>query len=150
LVFVSGALTQEVDRVAEQVRAVWRNIPCCVVPAAGILSERGEVEGASAAAGILWRGGRVTPFVLGDGEASLRDVLAGAVGGKPATVVLSPRSDFAADMLEGLGAPLSPGVCVFGAGTVGGAAVGLNAAGEPLRGRVAGIAIHGLAPPLVE
>src|SRR5438067_13313013 len=65
IVFVSGALTQELDRVAEQVRAVWRNVPVCIVPGAGVITERGEVEGASAACGILWAGGKVSPFAAG-------------------------------------------------------------------------------------
>lgn len=150
LLFISGALTQEVARVAEQVRTVWRNVPACVVPGAGVITERGEVEGATAAAGILWRGGRVTPFVVGDAPgASLKDTLAGATAGRPTTVVLFPRSDFAGDMLEGIGAA-APNVCLFGAGTVGGSAIAVTAAGELLRGRAAGLALHGMAAPLVE
>src|SRR5512140_3798475 len=66
VVFVSGALTQEIGQVAEQVRAAWRNVPACVVPGAGVISERCEVEGASAAAGLLWSGGRAAPFAIGD------------------------------------------------------------------------------------
>jgi small ligand-binding sensory domain FIST len=45
---------------------------------------------------------------------------------------------------------VTAGGCVFGAGTVGGAAVALTPAGEALRGTAAGLALHGLAPPLVE
>jgi small ligand-binding sensory domain FIST len=152
LLFVSGALTQEIDRIAEQVRTAWRGVPACVVPAAGIITERGEVEGASAAGGLLWSGGRATPFAIGEaaGTGALHEALAGAVGGRAATVVLFARADFAPDMLEGLGAASGPTVRVFGAGTVGGAAVALNAAGQALHGRAAGLALHGLAPPLVE
>ncbi|MFT3769461.1 MAG: FIST C-terminal domain-containing protein [Minicystis sp.] len=151
LVFVSGALTQEVGRVAEQVRAAWRNIPVCVVPGAGVLSERGEIEAASAVSGLLWSGGRASPFAIGEAASTgaLRDALAGATGGRAATVVLFPRSDFASDMLEGVSAA-APGACLFGAGTVGGSAVTVTAAGEILRGRAAGLAIHGLAAPLIE
>jgi small ligand-binding sensory domain FIST len=151
LVFVSGGLTQQVEQVAEVVRAQWRNVPACVVPAAGVISERGEIESASAAAGVLWRGGRTTPFAIGESASAsaLREALASAVSGRAATVVLFPRSDFASDMLEGVGSA-APGVCVFGAGTVGGAAIAISASGELLRGRAAGIAIHGLAAPLVE
>lgn len=151
LVFVSGALTQEVPRVAEQVRAVWRNVPVCVVPAAGVISERGEIEAASAASGILWSGGRVSPFSIGEAASTgaLKEALSGAAGGKPSTVLLFPRSDFATDMLEGISAA-APAVSIFGAGTVGGSAVTITAAGELLRGRASGLAIHGLAAPIVE
>jgi small ligand-binding sensory domain FIST len=158
LVFVSGAMTQELDRIADQVRAVWRNVPVVIIPGAGVLTERGEIEGASAAAGLLWSGGRATPFVLGgEGgreagphapQAAASDSLPAALRGAT-TVLLFPRSDFGTEMLDGVGAG-APGACIFGAGTVGGAAVALTAAGEPLRGRAVGMAIHGLAAPLVE
>jgi small ligand-binding sensory domain FIST len=185
LVFVSGAMTQEIDRIAEQVRAAWRNVPVCIVPGAGVITERGEIEGASAACGILWSGGRASPFALGDTASpqALREALGGPHSPHPpgapgfrsmlealppedpqkapeafvqtlfrkgaATVLLFPRSDFASEMLEGIAAT-APGICIFGAGTVGGSAVALTAAGEILRGRAAGMAIHGLSAPLVE
>jgi small ligand-binding sensory domain FIST len=151
LVFVSGALTQEVARVAEQVRSTWRNVPVTIVPAAGVISERGEIEGASAASGVLWSGGRATPFAIGEAASTgaLREALAGAAGGRPSTVLLFPRSDFAADMLEGINTA-APGVCLFGAGSVGGSAVTVTASGELLRGRATGLALHGLAAPLIE
>lgn len=153
IVFVSGALTQELPRVAEQVRASWRNVPVCVVPAGGVLTERGEVEGASAVAGILWSGGRATPIAVGEAASSdaLREALAGVAGGRATTVVLFPRSDFAPDLIEGVGSgPQIPRVCVFGAGTVGGSALALTGSGEAQRGRAVGLALHGLAPPLIE
>jgi small ligand-binding sensory domain FIST len=120
------------------------------VPGAGVLTERGEIEGASAASGILWSGGRATTFALGEGAASgaLREA-SGAPSGRAGTVLLFPRSDFAADMLESVSAAV-PGGCLFGAGTVGGSAIALSPAGEPLRGRAAGMVLHGLAAPLVE
>ena len=147
LVFVSGALTQDLGRVAEQVRVSWRNVPVCIVPAAGTITERGEIEGASSAAGLLWSGGRATPFALGDGAPG--DAFREATLGRPSTAVLFPRSDFAADMLQAVGAA-APNVCLFGAGTVGGAAIALTASGELVRGRAVGLAVHGLAPPIVE
>src|SRR5262249_42226661 len=42
LVFVSGAMTTDLDRVADQIRAAWRNVPVAIVPGAGVLTERGE------------------------------------------------------------------------------------------------------------
>jgi small ligand-binding sensory domain FIST len=158
LVFVSGAMTQELDRVADQVRAAWRNVPVCIVPGAGVLTERGEIEGASAASGLLWGGGRATPLSISESASSgaLREALAAAVGRRSATAMLFPRSDLAGDMLEGITGPGPASVeptplgCIFGAGTVGGPALALTAAGEPLRGRVAGMVLHGLASPLVE
>ncbi len=154
ILFVSGAMTQELDRIAEQVRATWRNVPVAIVPGAGVLTERGEIEGASAAAGLLWSGGRVSPFALGSSPTASEEEAAevpfpeGALRGAT-TVMLFPRSDAGADVLEGVSAA-APGACIFGGGTVGAPAVVLTASGERLRGRAAGLAIHGLAAPLVE
>lgn len=153
LVFVSGALTQELGRVADHVHATWRHLPVCIVPGAGVLTERGEVEGASAAAGLLWSGGRTEPLLVSEGGdgAALRDALAGASKGRATTVMLFARSDYATDLLGGISAEqVAPNLCLFGAGTVGAAAITVTASGELLRGRAAGLAIQGLAPPIVD
>ena len=39
-----------------------------IVPGAGVLSERAELEGVAAVSGILWSGGQATPFALGSAE----------------------------------------------------------------------------------
>src|SRR4051794_38391694 len=67
LVFVSGAPTQELGTIADQVRTAWKGVPTCIVPAAGVLTERGEVEGAPALGGLLWSSGKVVPIVINDG-----------------------------------------------------------------------------------
>jgi small ligand-binding sensory domain FIST len=151
IVFVSGAPTQELGSIADQIRTAWKGVPVCIVPAAGVLTERGEVEGAPAVGGILWSGGKVVPFVVNDGAptTALRDAIVEATAGRSATVILFPRSDFSPDMLEGLGAAV-PGVRLFGAGTVGGPALTLTTAGEVKRGRAVGLVLLGSAPPLVE
>ena len=78
--------------------------------------------------------------------------MASATAGRPATTLLFPRSDFAGDMIEGItaGPALRHPPCIFGAGTVGGSAIVLTATGEALRGRAAGLVLHGLAAPLIE
>ncbi len=149
LVFVSGALTQDLERIAAEVRAVWRGVTTCIVPGAGVLTERGEVEGASAVSGLLWSGGKVAPLSLGENgsPAALREAIVTAAGGRAATVLLFPRSDFSPEMLQGTSAP---NVCLFGAGTVGAAAVVVTASGEIIQGRAAGLVIGNTAPPIVE
>jgi len=152
LVFVSGALTQGLDAIAEQVRAAWRNVPACIVPGAGVISERGEIEGASAISCILWSGGRAVPFSIGEAGSAgaVREALADVASARATTVLLFARSDFAPDMLTSTGAAGLAGTCIFGAGTVGGPAVALTAAGEKRSGRAAGLALQGLSAPLVE
>ena len=151
LVFVSGALAQELEGVAEQVKAAWRNVPVTVVPAAGVLTERGEIEGASAVSGILWSGGKPAPFVIAEGgpPSALREALGSIAGQKSATALVFAKSDLEPESLEGISA-VAPNLCVFGAGTVGGAALTLTATGEVLRGRASGLVLLGMAAPLVE
>ncbi|WP_438015616.1 FIST C-terminal domain-containing protein [Sorangium sp. So ce315] len=154
VVFVSGQLAQRASSVAELIRSTWRGVPACVVPAAGVLSERGEIEGDTGASGVLWSGGRVTPFAVPeraeDPGRLLREALARTVGSRAATAIVFARPGASAPgMLEGLGAG-APGACLFGAGTASGAAIGVTSQGELLEGAVAGLAITGLAPPLVD
>ncbi|WP_437731947.1 FIST C-terminal domain-containing protein [Sorangium sp. So ce1335] len=154
VVFVSGQLAQRASSVAELIRSTWRGVPACVVPAAGVLSERGELEGDTAASGVLWSGGRVTPFALPeraeDPGRLLREALARSAGGRSATAIVFARPGaLAPGVIEGLGAS-APGVCLFGAGTAAGSAVGVTPQGELLEGAVAGLAITGLAPPIVD
>ncbi|XXY53495.1 FIST C-terminal domain-containing protein [Sorangium sp. So ce269] len=154
IVFVSGQLAQRVSGVAELVRSTWRGIPACVVPAAGVLSERGELEGDTGASGVLWSGGRVAPFALPeraeDPSRALRETLARTIGPRSATAILFARPGaLAAGALEGL-ASCAPGACLFGAGTASSSAIGVTSQGELIEGPVTGLAITGFAPPIVD
>lgn len=154
IVFVAGQLAQRTSGVAELVRGAWRGIPACVVPAEGVLSERGEIEGDTGASGVLWAGGQVTPFALpergGDPGSLLREALARLLGRRSATAILFARPGSFAP--EGPEAPLLsvPGACLFGAGTASGCAIGVTAEGEMLEGSTTGLAITGFAPPIVD
>ncbi len=155
LLFASGALARETGTIASIVHKVWRGVTTVIVPSAGVVTERGEIEGAAAVSGLLWKGGRVTPVVLGEAgsPSALREALApvfgGGVGTRASTVMLFARSDFSAETLDGLKSA-APHVCLFGAGSVGGSPVVVTAAGETMSGRAAGLAIEGFAQPLVE
>lgn len=141
IVFVSGALALDPKAVAEAVRTAWRGVPACVVPAAGVLNEKNELEGVAAASGVLWTGGRAAPFVVGqtpgDKEA---EVLRRA-----SCAALFTRPDaFQPAEIEKLGLP--SGAQVFGAGTVGTAPVLVSADGTLTQSDACGLAIAGLAP----
>lgn len=157
VVFVSGALTQQVGRVAEQVRSAWRGVPACVVPGAGVLSERGEIEGATAASGVLWAGGSTVPFAISElsegSDEVLREAITEAAGSRRATALVFARPEsFKTEYLDALGegSPGAPALQVFGAGTVGGAAVVVTAEGKLLEAPIAGLVLKGLAPPLAD
>lgn len=145
LVFVSGPLALAPAQVAEAVRSAWKGIPVAVVPAAGVLTEKNEVEGAGAVAGILWAGGRAAPIAagvaLGEKEAEI------ARRAPTAAVFVRPEA-FTAGALETLG--LAPGTTLFGAGTVGSAPVAVTASGEILRADILAMAIAGLSSPIVD
>ncbi|WP_437895348.1 FIST signal transduction protein [Sorangium sp. So ce124] len=154
VVFVSGQLAQRASGVAELVRGAWRGVPACVVPAAGVLSERGEIEGDTGASGVLWSGGQVTPFALPERAEEpsrlLAEALTRAVGQRSATAILFARPGaFAPERLEAL-ALSAPNACLFGAGTASGSAIGVTAQGELIEGPATGLAITGFAPPLVD
>ncbi|WP_437587611.1 FIST signal transduction protein [Sorangium sp. So ce1000] len=154
VVFVSGQLAQRASGVAELVRSAWRGVPACVVPAAGVLSERGEIEGDTGASGVLWSGGQVTPFALPERAEEpsrvLRDALARAAGHRSATAILFARPGaLAPERFEAL-AFSAPNACLFGAGTASGSAIGVTSQGELIEGPTTGLAITGLAPPLVD
>lgn len=126
IIFVAGALAQQTARVAEQARAAWKGAAVCVVPAAGVLSERGEIEGASASSGVLWSGGRAASFAASperdddddddEGEATaearrgpsasaMRDALAAIGRPRSATALVFARPEaFSAEVLEALSA----------------------------------------------
>lgn len=157
VIFVSGALTQQVGRVAEQVRAAWRGVPACVVPGAGILTERGEVEGATAASGVLWAGGSSVPFAVTDlsegSDTAVAEAIVDAAGGRRATALLFARPEsFRTEMLDEIGqqGAASQALQVFGSGTVGGAAVVVTADGKLIEAPAAGLVLKGLAPPIAD
>ncbi len=141
LVFVAGALVQAAPRVAEIVRQAWRGIPSVVVPAAGVASERGEVEGAAAATGLLWTGGEASPFGADD-AAALGGAIAEASSGGGASIL------FTANLPpEGIvrASEENPKVTIFGAGAVGGSPI-VSDGTRARRVAAAGIAIRHLAP----
>lgn len=145
VVFVSGPLALAPSAVAEAVRAAWKGVPVCVVPAAGVLTEKNEVEGAGAVAGVLWTGGRAAPVAAGvaPGEREA-EVLRRA----PTAAVFVRPEAYTPGAIESLG--LSAGATLFGAGTVGSPPLAVTADGQLLRGDVIALAISGLSSPIVD
>jgi small ligand-binding sensory domain FIST len=152
IIFVSGALAPHLPTLAARVRTVWKGFPTVLVPGSGVLNERGEIEGAPAASGLLWSGGKALPIALGGPEDPARELgeaIGSALGPRPGTVMLFHRPEgFDPALLEGLSSTM-PGACVFGAGTVGGSAVVITPEGEVLSGRAVALSVAGLASPLV-
>jgi small ligand-binding sensory domain FIST len=156
IVFVSGTLTSNVPKLARSLRQIWKGFPTLVVPAQGVLSERGELEGAPGASGVVWSGGRALPFAAAesgdpaDVSASLVTAITHASGDRASSILLFPKPDaFQPSFLDEI-ERVAPRARVFGGGTPGPAAVAITATGDVLEGGIVGFSILGLAPPLVD
>ncbi|MRG95246.1 FIST signal transduction protein [Polyangium spumosum] len=152
LVFVTGPLVAQLRALAPRVAAAWKGVPTVIVPGAGVLSERSELEGVAAVSGILWSGGQATPFALGDAEEPPRALGASigrALGARPGSaLVFHTTEGFDVSLLDGI-ADAAPSARVFGGGTVGASGMVVTAEGEERTGRAVGMAIKGLAAPIV-
>lgn len=155
MVFAAGGLG---ERLVELGRAVTRaelGIPICLVAGAGVVSERGEVEGQSAATGIVWSGGSAQTFaVAGHNAEAVGSQLSEAIrssdsSGRNVTALVFARPNgLAPHVLE----PLSElkRTRVLGAGTVGEAPVlAISADGKLSLGPAGGMVLTGLTAPLV-
>lgn len=155
VVFVAGALGDRLVEVGRAIAAAAPGIPICVAAGAGVVSERGEVEGQAAATGLVWSGGNAEPFtVTGHNAEAVGSRLSEALkstetNGHVATALVFARPNgLAPHVLE----PLSElrRTRVLGAGTVGDApvlAVGKDGSLSP--GPAGGIVLRGLSAPLV-
>jgi small ligand-binding sensory domain FIST len=161
LVFVSGALANDTSSVLQVVRSEWRGIPTCIVPTAGVLTERSELEGMTAAAGLLWSGGRVSVFATAepDWAERLREfvlsvVSAGAArpsgppSGRTTTVVVFARQEPAVEALASI-ANVAPFLCLFGAGMTGDAVVSSSGWSTLEGGGVAAVVLRDGVAPIV-
>lgn len=150
VVFVAGGGSHP-RQVAEQVRTIWKGVPTVVVPSAGVLHEKTEVEGSAAAAGLLWSQGKALPFAVSepaDDARQLGENIGRALGPKPSTAMVFFHTEtFESDVLEGL-ASTSPTTHIFGSGTVGKAALMISAEGTIVDAPAVGLALSGLARPI--
>lgn len=155
VIFSAGSLG---ERVLELGRAVGHALPglsVCLATGAGVLSERGELEGQSAATGVIWSGGKAEAFsVSGNNAEALGSQLSSAIranesAGRNITALVFARPNgLAPHVLEPLGELRR--TRVLGAGTVGEAPiVTVSADGQVNTGPAGGIVLSGLTTPLV-
>lgn len=157
----SGAVIFTCGRVGERAlelgRAVVRGmpgLPVCLAAGAGVVSERGEVEGQSAAAGIVWSGGQAEVFSVSGSAEALGSQLSSAIqacegANRNLTALVFTRpSGLAPHVLEPLGELKR--TRVLGAGTVGEApVVTVSPDGTIATGPAGGLVLTGLTTPLV-
>jgi small ligand-binding sensory domain FIST len=156
LVFVSGTLSAELRELAAALGESKLGFPWLIASGAGVLTERGEIEDQSAAAALVWSGGRArlalvdTPEPADFGEtlcAALGEL--GAASGNRAVLLLARPEGFTPDLLAPLGS-LGVAEAVFGAGTIGDPGViVVFPDGTSGGGRGAALVIENLAVPIV-
>ncbi len=154
LVFLSGRLAEMLPAVTALAARVAKGTPLLVVGGAGVLTERGEIEGETGAAGIVWSGGRTEVFsVEGNSAEDTGEALGRALADRsartsPAAVVFMRPEGLSPSALEPLREGRSSGT-VFGGGTVGVDPAAIDAEGQISTGRAVGMLVRGLSPPVV-
>lgn len=150
LVFVAGGPTPT-RQVSEQIRTAWKGIPTLIVPGAGVLHERAEIEGSAAASGLLWSNGKAEPFALRDpmhDPVRLGNAIGAAFGPKASSALVFAQAEtFDPETLEGI-TETSSTTHVFGAGTVGKPPMMLSVDGELVDAPVVGLGLSHLAKPI--
>ncbi|MBK7582116.1 MAG: FIST C-terminal domain-containing protein [Myxococcales bacterium] len=154
LVFTSGSLAEQAPELGRELAAVAPGVPLLIASGSGVLTERGEVEGEPAAAGLVWTGGRTEVFTV---QASSADEAGEGLGR-----ALSDRSAKSAPTALMFLRPegVSPGSFeplwdarvtrhILGAGTLAVDPVVVDAAGEVRAGRAGVMLLRGLSPPVV-
>ena len=155
MVFAAGALAERLVHLGRAIAQAVPGLPVCLAAGAGVVSERGEVEGQAAATGIVWSGGSAQPFsVRGHNAEAVGTELSAAIresdtSGRSTTALVFARPNgLAPHVLEPLGELRR--TCVLGAGTVGEApVVAVLADGHVSPGPAGGIVLSGLTAPLV-
>jgi small ligand-binding sensory domain FIST len=154
IVFVSGSLLEQQEVLARLLAERQFGIPLLVVGSGGVLSERGELEGQSAATGLVWSGASAEIGVIdaNRGDEGLSEGLGrfvAEVGSRAVVALFVSPGGFTPRAIQRLGQS-SLGNLVFGGGTVGQPGViAVGAQGELVTGRAVAMAVRGLGVPRV-
>jgi len=154
LVLAAGAMATKLDAIAESLARVGLGFPVLAAAGSGVVTERGEVEGESAVAALLWLGGAADVWVRPETGAELCLGIArelaqrnSALRPETALVFLRPNGvqPHTVEALHGLKA-----THLLGAGTLSDSDVfAIDAAGGLTRGPGGALTIRGLPQPLV-
>lgn len=155
MIFAAGALGERLAQLGQAVAQAVPGLPVCLAAGAGVVSERGEVEGLAAATGVIWSGGSARPFSVSGHNAEAvgtqltEAIKLGEASGRSTTAFVFARPNgLAPHVLEPLGELRK--TRVLGAGTVGDAPVlALMPDGTLSPGPAGGIVLTGLTTPLV-
>lgn len=106
LVFVSGELGSRLVDLGKRLAETCPDLPVLVATGHGVLSERGELEGQTAATGVIWSGGEAesVPIVCRDADmgAVLAEVLGPRAGANRTAFVFARPRGFGPHTVEPL------------------------------------------------
>lgn len=154
LCFITGALLERQEALARLFASKQLGIPLLVVGGSGVLSERGELEGESAATGLIWSGGSAEIGVIdaSNGDDGLCEGLEGflrEVGERAAVVLFVAPGGFTPQAIQQLG-QRALGSRIFGGGAVGDPGViAIGPGGELVTGRAVAMSMCGFGLPRV-
>jgi small ligand-binding sensory domain FIST len=124
-------------------------MPILVVGGRGVLSERGEIEGQSAATGLVWSGdnvelGAIDAYSADDGLATGLESFLGRVNRRGTVLLFIAPGGFSPRAIHGL-SERSLGGHIFGGGSVGNpGVVAISAGGDVVTGRAVAMHLGGL------
>lgn len=154
LVLASGGMASKLDGVASSLGRAELGFPVLLASGSGLLTERGEVEGESAAAALLWVGGTAEAWTIPATESDLclalsRELLARNPTSRPETALVFIRPNgvqpHTIEALHGLKASR-----VFGAGTLADSSVyAVAGSGSVSQAGAGALTIRGLPLPLL-
>jgi small ligand-binding sensory domain FIST len=154
LVLATGGMATKLETIANGLGRAGLGFPVMVASGAGVITDRGEVEGESAAAILLWLGGAADAWVQPESGAELclalgRELQKRNPAGRPETALVFLRPNgvqpHTIEALHGLKA-----THILGAGTLSDSDVfAVDGAGAVSKGAGGALTIRGLARPLV-
>lgn len=154
ILVMTGTVAQKLDVIAHAVGRAELGFPVLLASAAGVITERGEIEGESATAGLLWVGGAGDAWVVADSETEpcqglRRELEARNPSGRAETAVLFVRPNGVQphdlEALRGLKTTR-----ILGAGTVADSKVyAVAASGQVSEGRAGAFTLRGLPAPVL-
>ena len=154
LVLATGAMATKLAAIADGLGRAQLGFPLLVASGSGVMTERGEIEGESAAALLLWLGGTTEAWVHREtgAESCLalsRELSVRNPAGRAETALIFLRPNgvqpHTIEALHGLKATR-----VIGAGTLADSDVfAIDAASNVSKGAAGALSIRGLARPLV-
>lgn len=155
ILFLSGPLSQQLDRLGEALVGVAKGVPMLVVPGDGVLTERGEVERESAAAAVAWTGGVTRVLAVRATETDEACRLLAYTAGRAlehqsctAALVFTRGLGLTQQALEPLQRlPAAPPV--FGGASTSPDLLTVDASGETKLASAAAFLLNGLAAPIV-